>query len=113
MSNDIDRRRFLAGAASALGALALSGCDRLSQSEGFVHALGSAEAVNRRLHRLITSPQALAREYSEADLSPVFPSNGSSDPGTPEYRALVANGFAGWRLRVGGLVERPSTLSLD
>lgn len=108
-----DRRRFLARAAGALGALALGGCDRLSQTEWFSRVLGSAEDVNRRLHHVITSSQALAREYAEADLSPVFPSNGTSDPGTPEYRALAANGFADWRLRVGGLVERPSSFSLE
>lgn len=108
-----DRRHFLLRAAGALGALALGGCDRMSQSEWFPRVLGSAEEVNRRLHRLITSPRALAPEYTETDLSPVFPSNGTSDPGTPQYQALAANGFADWRLRVGGLVERPSMFSLD
>ena len=33
-------------------------------------------------------------------------------PNNPTYRALAANGFADYRLEVGGLVERPMKLTL-
>jgi DMSO/TMAO reductase YedYZ molybdopterin-dependent catalytic subunit len=54
---------------------------------------------------------ALAREYDEADLSPQFRANGSTDPEDEDYRRLAANDFADWRLEVGGLVERPERFS--
>jgi DMSO/TMAO reductase YedYZ molybdopterin-dependent catalytic subunit len=57
--------------------------------------------------------RAMAQEFSPADLSPAFRSNGTSDPGTDAYRALVASGFADWRLEVGGLVATPRAFSLD
>jgi DMSO/TMAO reductase YedYZ molybdopterin-dependent catalytic subunit len=107
----IDRRRLLQ-AAGACGALVLSGCDKLSNSGWFRQVLDSAESVNRRLQRLVSGRRALAREYAAADLSPHFRSNGTSDPGTPEYQALAAADFADWRLEVGGLVERPGRFSL-
>ncbi len=38
--------------------------------------------------------------------------NGTHRPDTPEYEALLADNFAGWRLPVDGLVVNPLTLSL-
>jgi DMSO/TMAO reductase YedYZ molybdopterin-dependent catalytic subunit len=101
------------GLAQTAGLLLLAGCDSLSRSERFSGLLGSAEGLTRRVQRLITPRKAMAREYTEADLSPVFPTNGSTDPGTPEYRAWVQNDFADWKLEVGGLVERPARFSLE
>ena len=74
--------------------------------------LNSAETLTRVTQRALLSPQALAREYSEADLSKEFKANGSTDPQEPDYLAHVKNGFADWRLAVGGLVEQPLSLSL-
>ncbi len=62
--------------------------------------------------RALLSPQALAREYSEADLSSDFKANGSTSPDDPAYVAHTENGFADWKLIVGGLVESPLELSL-
>ena len=114
MTNDhrIDRRRFLVGALQAAGLLLLAGCDNLSRSEWFPHVLDSAEGLTRRAQRLITSRKAMAKEYTEADLSPVFPSNGNSDPDNPDYQAMAQNGFAYWKLQIGGLVQHPTSLSL-
>ena len=42
-----------------------------------------------------------------------FPQQRHPRPDNPDYQALAASGFAGWRLEVGGLVERPARLSLD
>ncbi len=55
----------------------------------------------------------LAREYSEADMSPNFRVNGNTDPGDPAYRQHRAAGFAQWTLAVGGQVKRPLALPLS
>jgi DMSO/TMAO reductase YedYZ molybdopterin-dependent catalytic subunit len=109
----IDRRRFIARMFQVTSLSFLAGCDRLSRSEWFSRLLGSAEGLTHGVQRLITPRMAMAREYTEADLSPVFPTNGTTNPGTEEYTALVNNNFAGWRLKVSGLVERPSNFSLS
>ena len=54
----------------------------------------------------------MAQEFTEADLSPFFRSNGTSMPEGDEYQALARNGFADWQLEVDGLVEKPVKLSL-
>ena len=54
----------------------------------------------------------MAQEFGEADLSPTFRSNGTSNPGDSTYKALAQNAFADWRLQVEGLVERPMSFSL-
>jgi DMSO/TMAO reductase YedYZ molybdopterin-dependent catalytic subunit len=54
----------------------------------------------------------MAQEFTEADLSPTFRSNGTDDPDDPAYRALAANQFVDWSLRVDGLVNRPSNFTL-
>jgi DMSO/TMAO reductase YedYZ molybdopterin-dependent catalytic subunit len=66
-----------------------------------------------RAQRLIMDRNALAREFPESDLSPVFRSNGTSMPASPAFQALIPNGFADWRLAVDGLVRRPLSLSLE
>jgi DMSO/TMAO reductase YedYZ molybdopterin-dependent catalytic subunit len=104
----MDRRRFV----GLTGALALGGCDQLPESPAFRKTLYSAETLTRTAQRLILSPQSLAPEYSEADLSPSFRANGSTDPDDPNYRAFAQNGFRDWRLKIDGLVERPAELSL-
>lgn len=107
------RRRKLMGLLGLGTLLGLTGCDRLSETQWFPRLLGSAEHLNRRLHRAMAARDSLAEEFTEADLSPHFPSNGTSHPLDVDYRELAANGFADWRLTVGGLVEQPRTYSLD
>ena len=105
----ITRRALIAGGAG----LMLAGCDRLNRSEAFRDVLRSAEGLTMRAHRLIVDRTALAREYTEADMSPVFRVTGNSRGHGPHYDQLVATGFSGWLLRVDGLVQRPLSLSLD
>jgi DMSO/TMAO reductase YedYZ molybdopterin-dependent catalytic subunit len=112
MSTGIPRRRFLAGAAAGAGALALGGCDRLVQNADVERILRLAERLTMGAQRALLSGGALAREFSEADLSPVFRSNGTSRPAGEAYAALAEAGFADWRLRIDGLVQRPLSLSL-
>jgi DMSO/TMAO reductase YedYZ molybdopterin-dependent catalytic subunit len=55
----------------------------------------------------------LAPEYGEADISPAFRANGSTDPQDEDYLDLVGSDFVDWRLKVGGLVEHELSLSLE
>jgi len=107
----LTRRRLLAGAAATAGAALLSGCDDLSGSAGFRRVLDSEDDLNRTVQRFFLSPRSMAREFTEADISPDFRANGSTDPASLEYRALAAGGFADWRLTVGGLGEAPMACS--
>ncbi|MBI3431183.1 MAG: molybdopterin-dependent oxidoreductase [Hydrogenophilales bacterium] len=106
------RRRFLLRALAASSALLLSGCDRLSRSEWFTSILDSAEKLTLGAQRLLQPRKAMAQEFTEADLSPDFRSNGTDNPDNPEYQALAASHFSGYRLQVGGLVAQPRAYSL-
>ena len=106
------RRRFLRRLAMAAGAAGLAGCDRLSQSEWFPKVLASADKLNERVAKVVTGRKAMAQEFSPADLSPTFRSNGTAQPDNPQYAALAANGFDGYALDVAGLVARPRAFSL-
>jgi len=105
----ISRRRFVAGASTGL---LLGGCDRLNNSPQFRSVLRSAEGLNMRAQRLVSARDALAREYGEADMSPIFRSNGTANPNTPEYARHLAENFTNWRLVVDGLVARPLSIPL-
>jgi DMSO/TMAO reductase YedYZ molybdopterin-dependent catalytic subunit/thiosulfate reductase cytochrome b subunit len=50
-------------------------------------------------------------EEREKDISPHHWPNHHSLPNSPEYNALLAGNFEGYRLRIGGLVENPVELS--
>jgi DMSO/TMAO reductase YedYZ molybdopterin-dependent catalytic subunit len=106
------RRRFLGRVAASLGAVGVAGCDRLSQSDWFPRVLGSAEKLNERVATLVTGRKAMAQEFTSADLSPTFRSNGTSNPDNPQYQALAAGSFADYRLEVAGLVAKPRSFSL-
>jgi len=105
------RRSFLRRSLAAVGALALSACDRLSRTEWFPKVLSAGESVSRAVQEGI-APRAMAQEFTEADLSPQFRSNGTDNPDSEAYQAMVKNGFADWALEVGGLVEQPARLTL-
>ncbi|HTI87170.1 MAG TPA: molybdopterin-binding protein [Alphaproteobacteria bacterium] len=108
----LGRRRFLAGLAGGSAALLLSGCDKLSQNTTVVRVLDSAEALTKAVQRAITGRATMVAEFSDADISPAFRSNGTHDPDDATYQALARNGFADWKLDVGGLIEQPMRLSL-
>jgi len=106
------RRRLLRGAMAGAGVGLLAGCDALSKREGFVDVLGLAEPLSQRVQRLLTGDR-LAAEFPQSMISPVFRPNGSTNPKTPEYLAIKADGFRSYRLQVRGMVERPLEFSLD
>jgi DMSO/TMAO reductase YedYZ molybdopterin-dependent catalytic subunit len=107
----LTRRALIAGGAAGAGLL-LSGCDKVAQVPAFRKILFSGEIMNRGLQRALSNRNALAPEFTAAEMSPVFRVNGTHNPGTPDYAAMVAENFAHWRLQVGGLVARPLSLSL-
>lgn len=108
--SDTDRRGLVVGGLLA-GLPMLGGCDAVSGSPRAQGVLRGAEPLTRRAQRAVVR-NALAPEYAEADISPDFRANGSVDPADAEYRRLLADGFRDYRLAVGGLVERPLSLSL-
>ncbi|HEY7245629.1 MAG TPA: molybdopterin-binding protein [Xanthobacteraceae bacterium] len=112
MAKPVDRRRALATLAAA-GALPLGGCDLFSQNPTVQKVLDSAESLTMRAQRVLVGRQALAQEFTEADVSAHFRANGSTNPDDDDYQALAQSGFKDWRLQVDGLVERPLQLSLD
>ena len=106
-------RRALIGGGAAFGGLLLSGCDRLSASPTFRQILSGAEPLSMGSQRLLLSGGQLAREFKSSDLSPVFRANGSTSVSDPAYLQMLETDFADYRLKVGGLVARPLSLSLD
>jgi DMSO/TMAO reductase YedYZ molybdopterin-dependent catalytic subunit len=107
----MNRRRWLTGALATAAAALLSACDRAGVSLA-EQARRMGEGLTRRAQRLLIPANALAPTYSRAEISPDFRANGSIDPAASDYVALKADGFAGYRLIVDGLVERPLALSL-
>jgi DMSO/TMAO reductase YedYZ molybdopterin-dependent catalytic subunit len=112
MTMPSSRRRFFARALAAASAPLLGGCERLSESSWFPKLLALGERASDAVAHAITSRKSMAQEFSEADLSPAFRSNGTADPDSDAYRALAANAFADYRLVVDGLVAKPASLSL-
>jgi DMSO/TMAO reductase YedYZ molybdopterin-dependent catalytic subunit len=113
MSSNHPHRRHLLGALAAVGGLVLSGCDRLTSELRLRSVLDAANSLTYRVQRLLIGPNLLAPEYSEADISPAFRPNGSTDPQDENYLNLVDKHFADWRLKVHGLVARELSLSLE
>ena len=109
----LTRRKLLSAGALGASGLILSGCDRLGADFGFRALLMGAEDLNRSAQRLLGGREGLAREFSEADMSPVFRANGNSSVGDAGYQRHLASGFAQWRLRVDGRVHRPLALPLS
>jgi DMSO/TMAO reductase YedYZ molybdopterin-dependent catalytic subunit len=107
----LSRRKLLGMGAAGAGGLLLGGCDQLNQSPGFRGALIGVEDLTMSTQRLLMG-DALAREFTEADMSPVFKANGSLRVADPAYRSQLAQGFAQWALKVDGLVRQPLTLPL-
>ena len=101
MASEMTRRRLLVAVAAGS---ALAACERMAVGSGFLESLGR---WNARVDRFLFGPARLAGELPPAATTPgnAFPSYFISDdmPFPP----------AGWTLKVGGLVARPTTFSLD
>jgi len=112
----LPRRQLIArvgGLAAAAGALPLlSGCDAINDAPAVRKILSMGEEMNLASQRALIDRNALAREFSRADLSPYFRPNGTRLPAGAAYAAHVASGFSDWRVKVTGLVARPLSLSM-
>ncbi len=104
----ISRRSLVAGGTGLL----LAGCDKVQNWAPARRILTSGDKITYGLQRALIDRAALAPEYRPDQMSPVFRVNGTANPDTPAYNAMVAQAFADWRLQVGGLVSHPLALSL-
>ncbi|HVR89797.1 MAG TPA: molybdopterin-dependent oxidoreductase [Novosphingobium sp.] len=109
--NPLSRRRLLGAGAASVGGLLLGGCDKLNASPGFRSLLTGAEALHKGAQRLLVGT-ALAREFTEREMSPIFRANGSTTVADQTYNAHAMRGFGGWSLVVDGLVRQPLALPL-
>ncbi|MBX9883616.1 MAG: molybdopterin-binding protein [Novosphingobium sp.] len=107
-SSLVTRRNALVGCAGLL----LAGCDQINASPTVKSFLSLGEKATHSAQRLVTDRNALAQEFSRAEMSPVFRQNGNQNPGTEEYNAYAANNFADWTLKVDGMVPHPQQFSL-
>jgi DMSO/TMAO reductase YedYZ molybdopterin-dependent catalytic subunit len=105
----IRRARFLTLVATS----ALAGCagiaTKLTENDAFHRALQWPERLDMAI---LGAGQPLAREYSDADVSPIFRSNGFDPPSDSQYLAWSRDGWRGYRLFVTGLVEAPKSYGL-
>jgi DMSO/TMAO reductase YedYZ molybdopterin-dependent catalytic subunit/thiosulfate reductase cytochrome b subunit len=112
-SEDADRRLAvvlgLTGIAAIVAANAVATWFSLRHRRRTQRLLGYVvNPMERVISRLATSRQQLSRD----DISPYHRVNGYAPVGE-EYERLAAGGFEDYRLAVGGLVERPASLSLS
>jgi DMSO/TMAO reductase YedYZ molybdopterin-dependent catalytic subunit len=114
--SDLSRRKLITtGLAAAAGVTGLGVATNIAQSYGLVppdHGgiFGLGETLTYASQRLLTR-HSLAREFSRSQISErPFPNEMA--PPNEAFKRLQAGGFAGWRLSVDGLVNRPSTFSL-
>ena len=106
------RRRLIAGLGVGTSGLLLGGCDRLGESPRFQSLLDLGEKLTYRVQRGLTDRTALAAEFSAADMSPEFRSNGNTMPRSTAYQQHLTSNFRDWRLVIDGLVGNPLALSL-
>jgi len=104
----ITRRNALVGGTGLL----LAGCDRIVASPTVQQVLTLGEKATRTAQRAITDRNALAPEFTRADMSPRFRENGTRMPQDAGFQAHMANGFADWKLQVSGMVGHPFQMSL-
>lgn len=117
MNHGLTRRKLITNSlTAAAGAFGLGVAGYLADRYGLIPpdhggVYGVGETLTYAAQRLLMSHHSLAREFNRSEVSNVFPVNGLP-PEDESYRLQVANGFAGWRLTVDGLVAHPSSFSL-
>src|SRR6476661_1126231 len=82
------RRNVLRGALAGAAGLTLGGCRPVSDMSWVKSIVGLGEAINYKVQRALLGMDTLAPEFTEADLSPIFKPNGTSDPDDEDYKAL-------------------------
>ena len=115
MSNLSRRKLITTGLAATAGASGLAMAAKLADRYGLIppdHGgiYGPGEALTYASQRLLTS-HSLAREFPRSQISnPPF-ANGKP-PVDEVFKRHQAEGFAGWRLAVDGMVARPGSFSI-
>lgn len=118
MSDGVSRRRLIktglaaAATGSSLGVAAyLAGRHGLIPPDhGGIYGIGTT--LTYASQRLLIPKHSLAREFSRSQISKFSPVRGEP-PQDELYQRLASTGFADWRLKVYGLVARPSLFSLE
>ncbi len=114
---DISRRKLiLGGLAVAAGAAGVDAAARLARKYGLIppdHGglYGPGETLNYGFQRIFAR-HSRAVEWPRTMISE-RPFANEIPPLTEAYRRLQAGGFADWRLTVDGLVNHPTSFSLD
>src|SRR5258708_7716514 len=110
----MSRGSLMAGG-SAGAATLLSGCDPVAVSdvEWLRPILDFGQVMSMHAQRFLLAGQPLVREFTEADISPGFPPNGTERPNGMAYFRHMMSNFADFRLTVDGMVKNPLSLTLD
>lgn len=69
------------------------------------------KAVSQPLRLAILNPLEPVRHYEDADISPFMWPNGKL-PTRDDWKQMTENSFNQYRLKIGGLVEKPAELSI-
>jgi DMSO/TMAO reductase YedYZ molybdopterin-dependent catalytic subunit len=118
MSTPVSRRKLLTtGIAAAAGLSGLSVASRIASRYGLIPPdsggiWGVGETLTYATQRLLMTHHSLAREFNRSEVSKVVPVSGDPPKSDP-YQRLLAGNFADWRLKIDGLVARPSSFSLN
>jgi DMSO/TMAO reductase YedYZ molybdopterin-dependent catalytic subunit len=114
---EINRRKFLTAASLGATGLITSGCDILdplsNPGNSLRNFMEGANSLTYRVQRLLAGRDALAQEFTEADIRQPQRPNGVTAPDDDTYKRLLTGNFADWRLEVAGLVEKPLSLTRD
>ncbi|WP_370320595.1 molybdopterin-binding protein [Oricola sp.] len=114
---DPARRRLLTAGLVGASSLAVSGCDAfdmLTDRDNPVrNFIEGANGLTYRAQRILLGRDALAKEFTRADIRQPQRPNGVTNPPDEDYKALAANDFRGYRLEVRGMVSEKLSLSLD
>ncbi len=114
---DLSRRKLIVtGLAATAGVAGLGVAAHLAQKYGLVppdHGglYGPGETLTYASMRLLTK-HSLAREFSRSQISK-RPLQNEVAPFSEEFKRFQAEKFVDWRLTVDGMVERPTTFSVD
>jgi DMSO/TMAO reductase YedYZ molybdopterin-dependent catalytic subunit len=116
VSIKLTRRHFITNSA-AVASLSLGGCDAFDSlsntNDPIRNALEKASDLTYRTQRFLLGDNWLATEYSEKEIRQGQRPNGSTDPEDEDYRTLASSNFAGYKLEVRGLVDKPQVFSLE
>jgi DMSO/TMAO reductase YedYZ molybdopterin-dependent catalytic subunit len=117
MSKLFSRRKLITtGLTTAAGASGLAVAARLADRYGLIPpdhggVYGVGETLTYAGQRILMANHSLAREFDRNQITKFVPIDGKP-PEQEDYQRLLAGKFADWRLKIDGLVARPSLLSL-